>query len=101
MRDEFAALKLHPHLQQPQHTRRDCSDDIDLFTFVPAVKFIPIAGRVPAIPAILSAFRVSKSTRQINDKAYHQNQAKPAAADDGTAEVKPAATKQEKQNNDD
>jgi hypothetical protein len=53
------------------------------------------------LPAILSAFRAAKSTRQINDKAYQQNQAKPAAADDWTAEVKPAAAEQEKQNHDD
>jgi hypothetical protein len=47
--------------------------------------------------ASLWAFR-AESAQQINDKAYHQNQAKPAAADDGTAKVKPAAAEQEKKN---
>ncbi|MGD1087395.1 MAG: hypothetical protein ABR955_01535 [Verrucomicrobiota bacterium] len=48
---------------------------------------------------IPSAFRGAESAREKDDKAYQQNQAKPAAADDGTAKVKPAATEQEKQNN--
>jgi hypothetical protein len=43
--------------------------------------------------AILLAFR-AESAQEIDDKAYHQNQAKPAAADDGTTKVKPAATEQ-------
>jgi hypothetical protein len=33
-----------------------------------------------------------------DDQANQQNQAKPAAADDGTTKVKPATTKQEKKN---
>ena len=41
----------------------------------------------------------AESAQEKDDKAYRQNQAKPAAADDGTAKVKPAAPKQEKQNN--
>ena len=49
----------------------------------------------------LLTFRAAESAREKDDKAYQQNQAKPAAADDGTAEVKPATTKQEKQNHDD
>jgi hypothetical protein len=48
--------------------------------------------------AILWAFR-AESAHEIDDKAYRQNQAKPAAADDGTAKVKPAAAEQEKKNN--
>jgi hypothetical protein len=40
-----------------------------------------------------------ESAQEIDDKAYRQNQAKPAAADDGTTKVKPAAAEQEKQNN--
>jgi hypothetical protein len=51
------------------------------------------------VGANLSAFRGAESARQKDDKAYQQNQAKSAAADDGTAKVKPAAAEQEKQNN--
>ena len=40
----------------------------------------------------------AESAHEKDDKAYQQNQAKPAAADDGTAEVKPAAAEQEKKN---
>jgi hypothetical protein len=47
----------------------------------------------------LSTFRGAESTREPDDKAYQQNQAKPAAADGRTAKVKPATTEQEKQNN--
>jgi hypothetical protein len=47
----------------------------------------------------LSAFRSAESAREKDDKAYQQHQAKPAAADDGATEVKPAAAKQKKQNN--
>jgi hypothetical protein len=47
--------------------------------------------------ASLRAFR-AESAQEINDKAYRQNQAETAAADDGTAKVKPAAAEQEKQN---
>jgi hypothetical protein len=47
----------------------------------------------------LSASRAAESACDIDDKTYQQNQANPAAADDGTTEVKPAATEQEKQNN--
>ena len=59
---------------------------------------------IAAIPAdkkrssALWAFR-AESAQEIDDKAYRQNQAKPAAADDGTAKVKPAAAEQEKKNN--
>jgi hypothetical protein len=48
--------------------------------------------------ASLCVFR-AESTQEIHDEAYRQNQAKPAAADDGAAKVKPAAAEQEKQNN--
>jgi hypothetical protein len=48
---------------------------------------------------ILSAFRGAESAHEKDDKAYQQNQAKPAAADDGTSKVKPAAAEQEKQDN--
>jgi hypothetical protein len=41
----------------------------------------------------------AESAHEIDDQAYQQNQAKPAAANDGTAKVKPAAAKQEKKNN--
>ena len=47
----------------------------------------------------LSTFRAAESAHEINDQTDQQNQAKPAATDDGTAKVKPAAAKQEKQNN--
>ncbi len=55
-------------------------------------------GDVPQITqrrASLWAFR-AESAHEIDDQAYRQNQAKPAAADDGTAKVKPAAAEQEK-----
>ena len=48
--------------------------------------------------ASLWAFR-AESAQEIDDKAYRQNQAKPAAADDGTSKIKPAAAEQEKQDN--
>jgi hypothetical protein len=47
----------------------------------------------------LSAFRAAESSHYKDDQAYQQHQAKPAAADDGTAKVKPAAAEQEKKNN--
>ena len=40
----------------------------------------------------------AECAHEIEDKTYQQNQAKPAAADDGTSKVKPAAAEQEKQN---
>ena len=40
----------------------------------------------------------AESAQKIDHQAYRQDQAKPAAADDGTAKVKPAAAEQEKQN---
>jgi hypothetical protein len=46
----------------------------------------------------LSAFRASESAREKDDKANQQNQAKPAAADDRTAKIKPAAADQEEKN---
>jgi hypothetical protein len=51
------------------------------------------------VRATLLASRAAESAHHIDDKAYHQNQAKPAAADGWTSKVKPAATEQEKQNN--
>jgi hypothetical protein len=45
--------------------------------------------------ASLWAFR-AKSAQEIGNQAYRQDQANPAAADDGTAKVKPAAAEQEK-----
>jgi hypothetical protein len=47
--------------------------------------------------AVLWVFR-AESTHEKDDQAYQQNQAKPAAADDGAAKVKPAAAEQEKKN---
>jgi Sec-independent protein translocase protein TatA len=49
----------------------------------------------------VSAFRAAESAREKDDKANQQNQAKPAAADDGPAKIKPAAAKQEEKNNHD
>ena len=48
--------------------------------------------------AILWAFR-AESAHEIGNQAYRQDQANAAAADDGTAKVKPAAAEQEKKNN--
>ena len=45
-----------------------------------------------------SAFRGAESAHDKDDQAYQQHQAKPAATDDWTAKVKPAAAEQEKQN---
>jgi hypothetical protein len=39
----------------------------------------------------LLAFRAAKSAREIDDEADQQNQAKPAAPDNGAAKVKSAA----------
>jgi hypothetical protein len=47
----------------------------------------------------LLGFQAAESAREINDEADEQNQAKAAAADDGTPKVKSAAAEQEKQNN--
>jgi hypothetical protein len=44
-------------------------------------------------------FQSAVSAGKKDDQAYQQNQTKSAAADDGTAKVKPAAAEQEKQNN--
>jgi hypothetical protein len=41
----------------------------------------------------------AEPAHEIDDQAYQQDQAKPAAADDGAAKVKPAAAEQEEQNN--
>jgi hypothetical protein len=78
-----------------------CLSSIDLFAFIPAIKFVSIVGRISTITGYFSAFRGAESAREKDNKANQQNQAKPAAADDGTAEVKSAAAKQEKQNHDD
>jgi hypothetical protein len=53
----------------------------------------------PFVPAGWSAFRGAESAHEKDDKAYQQNQAKPAAADDGTTKVKPAAAEQKQKNN--
>jgi hypothetical protein len=50
------------------------------------------------VPAGASVFPSAESAHEKENQAYHQNQAKPAAADDGTAKIKPAAAEQEKQN---
>jgi hypothetical protein len=44
---------------------------------------------------MLLGFR-AESAQDIDGNAYQQNQAKPAAADDGTTKVKSAAAEQEK-----
>jgi hypothetical protein len=41
----------------------------------------------------------AESAKEIDGQAYQQNQANAAAANDGTAKVKPAAAEQEKKNN--
>jgi hypothetical protein len=41
----------------------------------------------------------AECAQEIGNQAYRQNQAKPAATNDGTAKVKPAAAEQEKQYN--
>jgi hypothetical protein len=51
--------------------------------------------------ADLSAFRAAESAREKDDKANQQNQANPAAADDGPAKIEPAAANQEEKNNQD
>jgi hypothetical protein len=45
--------------------------------------------------ASLCVFR-AESAQEIDNQAYRQDQANPAAADDGTSKVKPAAAEQEK-----
>lgn len=51
-------------------------------------------------PARPSAFGSAESAHEIDDQANQQNQTQPAAADNGTAQVKSAATKQQQENND-
>jgi len=46
----------------------------------------------------LSVFVCAEATGKKDNQAYQQDQAKPAAADDGAAKIKPAAAEQEKQN---
>ena len=53
----------------------------------------------PCAPGLLVSR--AESAQEIDNEAYHQNQAKPAAANDGTAKVKPAAAEQEKKDDDD
>ena len=58
----------------------------------------PPAGAVKNQPLDDSlASRAAKSAHEINHEADQQNQAKPAAANDGTAKVKSASAEQEKQ----
>jgi hypothetical protein len=52
-------------------------------------------------PSRLSGFPDAESAHSPNDKAYQQNQAKSAGADDGATKVKPATTDQEEKNNQD
>jgi hypothetical protein len=40
----------------------------------------------------------AESAHEIDDEAYHQNQANPAATDDRTSEIEPAAAEQKKKN---
>jgi hypothetical protein len=47
---------------------------------------------------ILLRFRAAESAHEIDDKAYHQNQTNPAAADRRAPKVKPAPTAQQKKN---
>jgi len=54
-----------------------------------------------SLSAILSTLRPAKPARQVDDHAYQQNQAKTAATDNGASDIEPAATQQEKKNNDD
>jgi hypothetical protein len=46
----------------------------------------------------LLTFQTAESAREINDKAYQQYQANSAAADDGTAKIKPTTAEQNKEN---
>jgi hypothetical protein len=55
---------------------------------------------ISVCPGWLSASPGAESAQEKDDQAYQQHQAKPAAADDGATEVKPAAAEQEKQNYD-
>jgi hypothetical protein len=57
-----------------------------------------LAAAFPFVPARESAFPGAESAHEKEDQADQQQQAKPAAADDGPTKVKPAATEQEKQN---
>jgi hypothetical protein len=69
---------------------------LGLAEFAPPGRY---ASRCSASPVlILCTFR-AESAQEIDDQAYRQNQAQPAAADDGTAKVKPTAAEQEKLNN--
>ena len=60
------------------------------------ISYLPGAA-IPYVRVCGSAFRGAESAHEKNDQAYQQNQAKPAAADHGTAKIEPAAAEQEKQ----
>ena len=51
----------------------------------------PDTVELPMNLTVLSVSRTAESAREIDDKAYQQNQAKPAAADGVTTKVKSAA----------
>ena len=61
---------------------------------------VPWDEALPFVPANRSGFPDAESAHSPNDKAYQQNQAKSAAADDGAAKIKSATAKQEQQNHD-
>jgi len=48
-------------------------------------------------PLVPLPFR-PESAHEINDQGYHEQQANPATADDGTAKIKSAAAEQEQKN---
>jgi len=52
-----------------------------------------------SLQSVPSGFR-AKTAHKIDDQADQQNQAKPSAADGGSAKVKAAAAEQEEKNND-
>jgi hypothetical protein len=65
--------------------------------------FIPVGAMVKLLRRPFFddrlAFRAAKSAHAIDDQADQENQAKPAAANDGSTKVKSAAAEQEKQDN--
>jgi hypothetical protein len=56
-----------------------------------------LSNRFGALRARFLVFR-AESTHEIDDKAYHQNQANPTAADDRTSKVKSAAAEEKQKN---
>ena len=79
-------------MHRPQICRPELpGKPLEVFLVRPRAAFAFVSARGSASPG-------AESAHEKDDQAYQQQQTKPAAADDGTAKVEPAAAEQEKQN---